>query len=105
MADHKKKGETSLLTHPLYSEVLQEHVIRLIEIQPGDHDSSVITRLFIVELDYTPDYEVISYMWGDRESLVKIRCNGRTLDITNNLDNALRRVRYPDRPRLIWAGI
>ncbi|EON64004.1 hypothetical protein W97_03234 [Coniosporium apollinis CBS 100218] len=89
--------------HPLYLDLFKSHVIRLIELLPGAPDDPIITRLSIQELEHAQDYEAISYVWGDPQNRVPIECNGRTLDITVNLDAAFRRIRYQDRSRLVWA--
>lgn len=62
-----------------------------------------MVRLFIVELEHAPEYEAISYAWGDPENTMPIFCNGRELGVTVNLIDAFVRVRHPDRPRTLWA--
>jgi hypothetical protein len=89
--------------HPLYAELLQGHLIRLVDLKPGAHDAPIIMSLFIVDLEYAPEYEALSYVWGDPTNRVPIQCNGRQLNVTVNLDAALRRIRHTDRSRMIWA--
>ncbi|KAK3369095.1 heterokaryon incompatibility protein-domain-containing protein [Lasiosphaeria ovina] len=50
-----------------------------------------------------PPYEAISYVWGNPDKSEQILCDGRTLAITASLATGLRRVRLPDRMRLLWA--
>jgi len=88
---------------PLYIPLLQGRVVRLLELAPGQWNDPVITRLFISELPYTPPYDAISYVWGDPQKTVPIACNGRRLDVTVSLNAAFRRVRLPDRSRIVWA--
>lgn len=48
-------------------------------------------------------YEAISYVWGTDLRDHDIVCDGKVLKITSNLHRALRRVRLPDTPRILWA--
>jgi hypothetical protein len=88
---------------PLYFPLVEAQIIRLVELAPGARGDPVVIRLFIAELEHHPEYEAISYVWGNTEDTVPILCNGRTLDITMNLNAAFARVRYNDRPRILWA--
>jgi hypothetical protein len=88
---------------PLYLPLLDGHVVRLLHLEPGAPDDPVVLRLALVELEHAPDYEAISYVWGNSAITRPIMCNGRRLDITLNLHAALVRLRYPDRDRTLWA--
>ncbi|KAF2877025.1 heterokaryon incompatibility protein-domain-containing protein [Massariosphaeria phaeospora] len=48
-------------------------------------------------------YEALSYVWGDVSDTVDLHCEGKTTGITQNLDAALRHVRYHDRSRYLWV--
>jgi hypothetical protein len=50
-----------------------------------------------------PEYEAISYCWGDPNPSHSIHCEGRSTQITTNLANGLKQLRYEDRPRTLWA--
>lgn len=89
--------------HPLYLPLLQGRVIRLVDLLPGVADEPVSLRFLVAELGYHPEYEAVSYVWGDSTRRTSILCNGRPLEITTSLDAVFKRVRYPDRPRLLWA--
>jgi Heterokaryon incompatibility protein (HET) len=95
--------QTALTRQPLYLPLLEAQIIRLIELAPGTENDVVVLRLFVAELEHCPEYEAISYVWGDPEDTMPIVCNGRRLDITVNLHAALKRVRHNDRPRTLWA--
>ncbi|KAI9774468.1 MAG: hypothetical protein M1839_001701 [Geoglossum umbratile] len=88
---------------PLYLPLLEGQAIRLVELAPGTPSDPVAIRLFIFELGHHPQYEALSYVWGSPENTVTILCNGRNMDVTVNLNAAFVRVRYPDRPRMLWA--
>jgi hypothetical protein len=88
---------------PLYFPLLEGHVIRLIELIPGAWNDPVSIRLFITELQHAPEYDAISYVWGDSSNTVPITCNGRKLNVTLNLNAAFKRIRLTYRPRIVWA--
>jgi Heterokaryon incompatibility protein (HET) len=94
---------TSRADQPLYVELLQGFTVRLIELEEGEPDSEISIRLLIAELDFAPQFEALSYVWGDSNDRLPITCNGRTISITSNLHKALRRTRYIDRPRILWV--
>ncbi|KAF2837865.1 HET-domain-containing protein [Patellaria atrata CBS 101060] len=48
-------------------------------------------------------YEALSYVWGDNTRSRKVLCHGEDLAITESLYVALRRLRYPDKKRMLWA--
>jgi hypothetical protein len=91
--------------HPLYLELIAGNVIRIVELLPGAPNDPITLRLSIHELEHAPDYEALSYVWGDANNRTPIQCNGKTLRVTANLAAALRRIRYPDpnRSRFIWV--
>jgi hypothetical protein len=88
---------------PLYFPLVEAQIIRLVELAPGARDAPVVIRLFITELEHHPEYDAISYVWGNPEDTLPVLCNGRSFDITVNLNAAFVRVRYGDRPRILWA--
>lgn len=50
-----------------------------------------------------PDYEALSYAWGNESYKCGISIDGRTLSVTENLQNALTQLRYATRPRTLWV--
>ncbi|KAK4445456.1 heterokaryon incompatibility protein-domain-containing protein [Podospora aff. communis PSN243] len=53
-----------------------------------------------------PRYEALSYEWGPPQNTETMYINGETktkLRIRQNLASAIRHLRYPDRPRTLWA--
>jgi hypothetical protein len=75
---------------------------RLIWLEPSNTFSSPLhCRLFEVSLDENPQYEALSYTWGgplDRSML----CFNMPLSITANCEAALRQLRLPLQPRVLW---
>lgn len=83
-----------------YTEQLQGRNIRLLRILPGDPESTIEVELIEASLDNLPQYEALSYVWGDAEITQQIVCNGRPFQITINLTKALRRLRSRSRTTL-----
>jgi hypothetical protein len=77
--------------------------VRLLAIQPGKAFEKITCTLSHVSLATTPDYEALSYTWGDNHKSHSIRCGNGFLPVTANLHSALQRFRYRDRPRMLWA--
>lgn len=47
-------------------------------------------------------YEALSYVWGDPSKRKSITVENRVFQATQNLEAALRNLRYRDRPRVLW---
>ncbi|RFU25540.1 hypothetical protein B7463_g10797, partial [Scytalidium lignicola] len=77
--------------------------IRLIVLQQGNLRSPIHFTLEVASLDSPPDYEAISYCWGDESNKKTVFCGGEIIEVTVNLYAALDRLRFPDRPRVLWA--
>jgi len=76
---------------------------RVLELLPGlegDPVSCFLRNVHWVEL---PVYEAISYAWGDPKARAPVIVDGKLLDVTVNLQTALKHFRYQDRGRLLWA--
>ncbi len=50
-----------------------------------------------------PDYEAISYVWGDPTETCDIICSGQQLAVTKSLHSALCRFRFRNQKRTLWA--
>ena len=92
-----------------------EPQIRLLYLSPGTGSERLECSLQIEEpfkdlgclqsssQSVKPFYEAISYVWGDATMKEIIICDGKPLQITSSLANALRKVRFPKRHRILWA--
>lgn len=78
--------------------------MRLLRLQPGIGNQQLSCTLEIVD-DFlsAPPYHAHSYCWGDETDVVGLRCNGKRMQITRNLDAALHRLRESYHVLLIWA--
>ncbi|TGJ81098.1 hypothetical protein E0Z10_g7657 [Xylaria hypoxylon] len=80
-----------------------ENTIRLLTLSPGAGDDPVKCELSAEHIDDLPPFEALSYAWGDPENRTPIIVTGETFRVTVNLAAALKCLRYPDRPRLLWV--
>lgn len=84
--------------------------IRLLQVEPGIEEEEIRIDLFTTSLADHPTYEAISYTWATPQGDISLsesitcRCNRLDLEIrvTVNCKEALRHIRYLDRPRTIW---
>jgi hypothetical protein len=65
----------------------------LLEIEPGDRDDPMRCKFRVVDLRDTPQYDAMSYVWGDEGRIIPVHCNGVEILVTPNLADALRRFR------------
>ncbi|KAK5103512.1 hypothetical protein LTS08_002927 [Lithohypha guttulata] len=92
--------------HILYLKLIQGYAIRLVHLLPGSQNDPVRIHLSIHELEFQPEYEALSYVWGPTNSdeyWTSIECNERQLWVTKSLQSVFTRVRHSDRPRIVWA--
>lgn len=76
---------------------------RVLELLPGSRSDRIRCNLRLVDWENPPEYEALSYTWGDTTVQLPIQCGGKSLGVTTNLESGLRHLRYSDRPRLLWA--
>lgn len=78
--------------------------IRLLELLPGMPGDKLTGRLFVASLDQAPNYNAVSYVWGDQSRAFSITLNGRmALRIGRNLHHALRDLRHIEHPIILWT--
>ena len=78
--------------------------IRLLQLLPSEsHEDSLMCSLEPVSLKSSPDFQSLSYAWGQAEAHVSLQVGTNCLKITENLANALRVIRRHDRPVLLWV--
>jgi len=88
---------------PLYLPLVEHQVIRLFNVKPGKPQDPLSLELFIVELRHHPHFEALSYVWGDSSDDIRVTCNDTSMPVKVNLHDALKRIRYPDKNRTLWA--
>ena len=78
--------------------------IRVLNLLPNAaFDSPVEVQLVEVDLAGKPEYEALSYSWGDVKNKVGIICHGLRLDVTINCALALQYLRHKDQTRTLWV--
>ncbi|KAK8931610.1 hypothetical protein H634G_04144 [Metarhizium anisopliae BRIP 53293] len=76
---------------------------RYLVLQPGKDKEALLCHLHTCALADLSEVETISYVWGSSNKTKRLLCAGKTIPITVNLRDVLRRVRLPDAPRTLWA--
>jgi hypothetical protein len=83
---------------------------RLIELLPGVESDLVDLRLHLSDWSLAPQYDAISYAWGDAKDTLVCRCDGKPLKITRSLHGGLINLRLERSSRYlgadaIWNGL
>ena len=88
-----------------YNALNGHDTIRVLDLHPASNPSvdHLSCSLRAVRLSDKPEYEALSYCWGDPTFNKKIICNGRELSITTSLNEALLQFRNRSTTRTIWA--
>ena len=76
--------------------------IRLFHLAPGTLHEPIIGSLDVVDLENKPDYECVSYTWGDASNEEAIFVDSEKVLIRRHLWEALRRMRLSAQPRVLW---
>ncbi|PQE29426.1 Heterokaryon incompatibility protein [Rutstroemia sp. NJR-2017a WRK4] len=77
--------------------------IRLLVLAPGTSSKSLDCKLIHTRMSLNPEYEALSYAWGDSSKPRQIHCNNRAINVTHSLYSALRHIRDPIKSKTIWA--
>jgi hypothetical protein len=92
------------MTTPDYTPLQATNAIRLLILDPGlPSDDHVSCSLSVVSLDDQPEYEALSYAWGDPNDTRLVTCSNKHVDVTINLHAALQHIRHLDKPRALWV--
>jgi Heterokaryon incompatibility protein (HET) len=87
-----------------YEPLSSPYQIRLLLLDPGQHEEQLSCSLQLVSLEAGPDFEALSYVWGKSSDTRTIFCGDKTtMEIGLNLHTALQHLRHSDQPRLLWA--
>lgn len=82
----------------------QDRGFRVATLQPAaDFSALICCDLAEVTLNSHPDYEAISYVWGNPSNQVPIYLEDAESRVTANLALALRYLRLKDEPRTLWV--
>ena len=77
--------------------------IRLVTLHPGKFGEDIQCDITVASLLENPQYEALSYVWGDATRTAPILVNGHEKQATANLVTALRYLREnTHEPRILW---
>ena len=78
---------------------------RLLDLYPGKFEGRIrcSTRRASLGGHTKPEYETISYCWGDVNERASIKLNGQNVSVPASAAAALRRVRMSKRNRVVWV--
>ncbi|KAK5653319.1 hypothetical protein OQA88_9010 [Cercophora sp. LCS_1] len=87
---------------------VEKHETRLLVLEPAPNKTDPLkAQLQVVSLDDSPDYQCLSYVWGEAEKpstiTLSFKDSTKDLAITENLGLALQGLRPPATPLTIWA--
>ncbi|KAN0105893.1 HET domain containing protein [Hyaloscypha variabilis] len=74
---------------------------RILEILPGNDSDNIICNI-IQPFHLDTSYEALSYRAGDPRDIGEITVNGQLFNAFASLFAAIKRLRYPDKSRLVW---
>ena len=77
--------------------------IRLLHVHPSNGLSGIEATLKRHSFLERPQYIALSYTWGDSARVKPITVNGKRMNVTENLWNALIHIRDPHRERVLWV--
>ena len=91
-----------------YQSIVGHDSIRILTLNPSHDPASRLSgRLTIESLDTAEPYDTISYVWGAPVRTQSIYLDGTSgsspLPLTTSIHGALRRLRFPERSRRLWA--
>ncbi|ETS86520.1 hypothetical protein PFICI_00348 [Pestalotiopsis fici W106-1] len=80
-----------------------EAQIRLLTLHPGPFDEDIRCSLNTASLKSVLQYEALSYVWGDPADTLPVVVDGSEIQVTTNLEAALRHLRWQEKARTLWA--
>ncbi|KAF5679428.1 heterokaryon incompatibility protein het-6 [Fusarium heterosporum] len=103
----KRNAHTSLSSQEsavgLYLPLGSSSSFRLLELQPSSNAMEpLVGRLINSDITFQPDYEALSYAWGDCADVNYIKIDDCDIAITPNLHLALIHLRATDNVRVLW---
>ncbi|KAK0721152.1 hypothetical protein B0H67DRAFT_536144 [Lasiosphaeris hirsuta] len=82
---------------------LSQGEIRLVSLLPGPRDAPLRAIVYHAVLENSGQYRAVSYMWGSSEKPHTMWTPDGKLPLTWSLDAALRRIRHPAQPSVLWV--
>ena len=90
---------------------IESDQIRVLQLMPGEGSERIDCKIFINDVgeaatrekSFQLTYEALSYTWGDPHSKGCIYIENQRVEVRENLEAALRRLRYKGYIRSIWV--
>lgn len=94
---------THMEPEPYAYQKLMADQIRILHVRAATtwHEE-ISCDLITVSLEDSPQFEALSYVWGDAKDTLSIQLKGGVLPVTRNLEAAIRRLRMKTEERVIW---
>ncbi|CAI9637473.1 unnamed protein product [Alternaria burnsii] len=94
----------STSTYPIYDALPDDSDhLRLLTVHAGGVSEPIRCTLRTVSFRNKPSYEALSYTWGDSASTKPINVNNLTIEVTTNLEQALRHLRNAEQDLVLWV--
>ncbi|KAF2650331.1 HET-domain-containing protein [Lophiostoma macrostomum CBS 122681] len=78
-------------------------VTRFVILEPSSDPTTLLSCNICTDAIYNrPSYTALTYTWGTEPETSNITLNGRLYSIRTNLMHALRQLRHPHEPRVLW---
>ena len=87
----------------LYQPLKGARDIRILTLKHGCTEDILQCTLETVALDSEPQYEALSYVWGNESNQRPIICNSIETTVTANLEEALVQLRDIEKNRTLWV--
>lgn len=84
-------------------QLIKSRQIRRLLLHAGEFDDPLCGAFDVVSLDKNPRYEALSYVWGNECALSAFVLGNVDVEITQNLDCALRHLRHRYEERILWV--
>ena len=86
-----------------YTPLTSPRSLRLLKLHPGYRHDALTGTIEVTELGKSlTEYVALSYVWGTRTADVEISVEDSVLQITENLAEALKRIRKVSEPQKVW---
>jgi hypothetical protein len=94
----------STSAYPIYDTLpdASDH-LRLLTLHGGDVSEPIRCTLRTVSFRDKPSYDALSYAWGDSISTKSINVDGFEIQVTANLEQALRHLRNVEHDSILWV--
>jgi hypothetical protein len=104
VVENKKIHGQALFEHTRVSfGYIERPRTRVLILEPGSGEDPIRCSLDQYRLDRAPEFEALSYVWGDGPKDWEVHVSDKMLLVSQNLHTALSHLRYPDQTRVLWA--